>query len=70
MLSRKELEKRVSDRRQELDRDKAKLSELTDKLTAFVTDIRSRSVIFNLLKALPVWTELERILPTGDNTTE
>lgn len=62
MLDIKELERRVDIRKAEIEAGEAKRTELQMKITGFINDIKSRSVIYNLLKNLPVWKELEEII--------
>ena len=62
MITRHKLIARVYDRRQEIEAQSARLSVLRDKLQRFIADIQSRSVIYNLIRNLPLWKELEALI--------
>lgn len=62
MISREELEKRVTARKQEMEEQSAKLSKFRQKIIDFIGDVKSRSVIYNLIKNLPLWKELEKLI--------
>ena len=62
MISKNELKSRVTARKQELAAENEKLTLLSNKITAFIEDIKSRSVIYNLVKNLPLWKELEQFI--------
>ena len=62
MISRKELEKRVAARKREMEEQSAKLREFRQKIVDFIGDVKSRSVIYNLIKNLPLWKELEKLI--------
>ena len=66
MISRQELEKRVIARKQEMEEQSTKLSQFRQKIVDFITDIKSRSVIYNLIKNLPIWKELEALIGEND----
>lgn len=67
MISRKELEKRVAARKREMEEQSAKLREFRQKIVDFIGDVKSRSVIYNLIKNLPIWKELEKLIEDGDS---
>lgn len=62
MISKKMLTQRVSLRKQQISSDKARLDHMTSKLSEFIADIKNRSVVFNLLKNLTVWKDLEELV--------
>ena len=62
MISREELEKRVTARKREMEEQSTKLSKFRQKIVDFISDIKSRSVIYNLIKNLPLWKELEKLI--------
>lgn len=62
MIDRKELERRVEVRKQELSTRDAALLRLQEKISSFINDIKGRSVIYNLVKNLSVWKELENMI--------
>ena len=62
MISRKELEKRVTARKREMEEQSARLSNFRQKIVDFIDDVKSRSVIYNLIKNLPLWKELEKLI--------
>ncbi|WP_405347487.1 hypothetical protein [Ruminococcus sp.] len=62
MISRKELEKRVAARKREMEEQSAKLRGFRQKIVDFIGDVKSRSVIYNLIKNLPLWKELEKLI--------
>lgn len=62
MISRKELEKRVAARKREMEEQSTKLSKFRQKIVDFIGDVKSRSVIYNLIKNLPLWKELEKLI--------
>ncbi|WP_405345121.1 hypothetical protein [Ruminococcus sp.] len=61
-MTRVELQRRVNARKQEVEAQQAKYDGIFGKLTSFVKEMRSRSVIYNQLKNLPVWKELEALI--------
>lgn len=65
MISRKELEKRVTARKREMEEQSTKLSNFRQKIVDFIGDVKSRSVIYNLIKNLPLWKELEKLIEDG-----
>ena len=62
MIRRNELRRRVDVRKKELESQNEAFSELRAKLTDFAEDIKKRSVIYNLVKNLSVWQEIEKLL--------
>lgn len=66
MISRQELEKRVTARKREMEEQSTKLSQFRQKIVDFIGDVKSRSVIYNLIKNLPLWKELEKLIEDGD----
>ncbi len=62
MISREELEKRVTARKREMEEQSTKLSKFRQKIVDFIGDVKSRSVIYNLIKNLPLWKELEKLI--------
>jgi len=70
MISRQELKKRVTARKQEMEEQTIKLNHFRQKIVDFITDIKSRSVIYNLLKNLPIWKELEKLIEGGDTNAD
>ena len=70
MISREELEKRVAARKQEMDEQSTKLSKFRQKIVDFIGDVKSRSVIYNLIKNLPLWKELEKLIEDGDTNAD
>ncbi len=70
MISRKELEKRVTARKREMEEQSTKLSKFRQKIVDFISDVKSRSVIYNLIKNLPLWKELEKLIEDGDSNAD
>nr|WP_316614626.1 hypothetical protein [uncultured Ruminococcus sp.] len=70
MISRQELQKRVAARKREMEEQSTKLSKFRQKIVDFITDIKSRSVIYNLIKILPIWKELEKLIEGGDTNAD
>lgn len=62
MISREELEKRVTARKREMEEQSTKLSKFRQKIVDLIGDVKSRSVIYNLIKNLPIWKELEKLI--------
>ena len=62
MISRKKLNQRVSARKQQIAAERSKLERITGKLSEFIADIKERSVIYNLIRILPLWKELEELI--------
>lgn len=62
MISRKKLNQRVSARKQHIAAERSKLERITGKLSEFIADIKERSVIYNLIRILPLWKELEELI--------
>ena len=61
-MTKDELRQRVDTRKQELVAEKDKLSEFRDKVTSFINDIKGRSTIYALVKNLPIWKQLEKLI--------
>ena len=70
MISREELEKRVTARKREMEEQSAKLRGFRQKIADFIGDVKSRSVIYNLIKNLPLWKELEKLIEDGDTNAD
>lgn len=70
MISRQELEKRVTARKREMEEQSTKLSLFRQKIVDFIGDVKSRSVIYNLIKNLPLWKELEKLIEDGDTNAD
>lgn len=70
MISREELEKRVTARKREMEEQSTKLSKFRQKIVDFIGDVKSRSVIYNLIKNLPLWKELEKLIEDGDTNAD
>ena len=70
MISREELEKRVTARKREMEEQSTKLSNFRQKIVDFISDVKSRSVIYNLIKNLPLWKELEKLIEDGDTNAD
>lgn len=70
MISRKELEKRVAARKREMEEQSAKLRGFRQKIVDFISDVKSRSVIYNMIKNLPLWKELEKLIEDGDTNAD
>jgi hypothetical protein len=70
MISRQELEKRVTARKREMEEQSTKLSKFRQKIVDFIDDVKSRSVIYNLIKNLPLWKELEKLIEDGDTNAD
>lgn len=66
MIKRNELQKRVGIRKKEMETQSAALGELSTKLISFVEDVKKRSVIYNLLKNLTVWQDIEKLVKSDD----
>lgn len=65
MITKEELKRRVDARKEELEAETDKLAEFREKIKDFVDGIKSRSVIYNLVKNLPIWQELEKLIEGG-----
>lgn len=61
-MTKDELRQRVDTRKQELVAEEDKLSEFRDKVTSFINDIKGRSTIYALVKNLPIWKQLEKLI--------
>ena len=70
MISREELEKRVTARKREIEEQSTKLSKFRQKIVDFIGDVKRRSVIYNLIKNLPLWKELEKLIEDGDTNAD
>ena len=66
MITKKELQQRVNTRSQELEAKQNELVDLKESVMTFVEDIKNRSVIYNLIKILPLWKKLEALSQTVD----
>lgn len=64
MITKERLQQRVNTRRQELEEKQNELTDFRERATAFVEDIKNRSVIYNLVKSLPLWKMLEALTQT------
>lgn len=62
MMTRTKLQRRVEVRAAEIKAENARLSDLSKKLSSFVLDIKNRSAIYALIKNLPLWKELEKLI--------
>lgn len=62
MIELKELERRVKARKCAIDEEEVKLSELKTKISDFIFDVKGRSVIYNLIKNLPLWKVIEQLI--------
>lgn len=62
MISKKKLTQRVNARKKQMTSDKERLDRMTGKVVAFISDIKERTVIYNLLKNLTVWKEIEELI--------
>ena len=60
-----QLADRVNARKEALADERAKLNELRDKVTALIEDFKGRSVIYGLIKNLPIWKEIEKLIDGG-----
>ena len=69
MITKTELKSRVERRRRELESQREEAVIFRDRIKSFVDDIRSRSVIYNLVKNLTVWKEIEKLISLDDHTT-
>lgn len=65
MITKVELKRRVDARKEELEAETDKLAEFREKIKDFVDGIKSRSVIYNLVKALPIWKAIEELIEGG-----
>lgn len=61
-MTKDELRQRVDTRKKELVAEEDKLSEFRDKVTSFINDIKGRSTIYALVKNLPIWKQLEKLI--------
>ena len=61
-MTKDELRQRVDTRKQELVAEEDKLSEFRDKVTSFINDIKGISTIYALVKNLPIWKQLEKLI--------
>ena len=67
MIAKNKLRMRVEHRKRELEAQRESFFDLRERITVFVNDIRSRSVIYNLVKNLTVWKELEELISFTDH---
>lgn len=67
MITKEELKRRVDARKEELDAESDKLAEFREKITDLVNVIKSKSVIYNLVKVLPIWKTIEELIKGGDS---
>ena len=70
MITKEELKRRVDARKEELDAETDKLATFREKIADFISDVKTRSVIYNLIKNLPLWKELEKLIEDGDNNAD
>lgn len=61
-MTKNELRKRVDARKLEIEAQADKLSALKEKVAAFAGDVKGRSAVYALVKNLPLWKELEKII--------
>lgn len=66
MITKEELERKVSARKEEIRAENSKLTQFRQKVASFVNDIKSRSIIYKLIKNLPLWEELEHLIEEDD----
>ena len=66
MITKKELQQRVNTRSQELEAKQNELVDYKESVMTFVEDIKNRSLIYNLIKILPLWKKLEALSQTVD----
>lgn len=69
MISKDKLRVRVECRRRELESQREEAVIFRDRIESLIEDIRSRSVIYNLVKNLTVWKEIEKLISLDDHTT-
>lgn len=62
MITRDKLQRRVDARKEVIENEVVGLRRFHDTVISFVNEIKSRSVIYNLIKNLSVWKELERLI--------
>lgn len=67
MITKTELKNRVEHRKIELETQREALSGFRERITKFAEDIRSRSVIYNMVRNLTVWKELEELISIKDH---
>lgn len=67
MITKTELKNRVEDRKRELETQREALSGFRERITKFAEDIRSRSVIYTMVRNLTVWKELEELISIKDH---
>ena len=70
MITKDELLNRVATRKQELEVENEKLIQFRNKVTAFIEDIKGRSTIYKLIKNLPIWKELEKLIEEVDSNAD
>lgn len=66
MMTKNKLIGRVERRKSELETQREELSVFRERIASFIGDIRSRSVIYNLVKNLSVWKALEKLIELSD----
>lgn len=69
MITKTELKSRVERRKCELESQREEAVIFRDRIKSLIEDIRSRSVIYNLVKNLTVWKEIEKLISLDDHTT-
>ena len=67
MITKNKLRSRVERRKSELEAQREAIFGFRERIKVFVNDIRSRSVIYNLVKNLTVWKELEELISFTDH---
>lgn len=66
MITKEELKQRVDARKEEIAAESDKLTEFREKITDLIDTIKSKAVIYNLVKALPIWKAIEELVKGGD----
>lgn len=57
-MTKRELQNRVDVCKQVLEKDSISLNEFRGRLSDFISDLKSYSVIFGMIEKLPAWREL------------
>ena len=65
-MTKSKLQKRVNTRKREIQADRETLMRFREKTSEFVNDIKSRSVIYGMIKSLPLWKALEALIEDID----
>lgn len=65
-MMKSKLQKRVNTRKREIQADRETLMRFIEKTSEFVNDIKSRSVIYGMIKSLPLWKALEALIEDID----